>query len=89
MSRRRPFVNRLDRDFADAVDRMNDRLNRVVEQAGPPPTPAARIVASNGGFELQVVALRMNGRWEYQREAWSRNRADVVDSARLRRIALA
>lgn len=69
------------------IDGFARRADAVVRQAGPPSGPSARIVPVNGGFELQEAKIMTSGRWEYRRVAWSRDRRDVEQSARLRGLA--
>jgi hypothetical protein len=85
----RPIRSREDvrhaRDM-DRIDRFAYAVDRIIDKAGPSPEP--KIAPSNGGFELLLPALMTNGKWELKREAWSRNRADVVASAKLRGLSL-
>jgi hypothetical protein len=59
----------------------------AAKKAGRPPT--AKIVPSNGGFELQNPVLLRSGTYEMQRVAWARDRKDVESAARLRNLPIA
>jgi hypothetical protein len=71
--------------FHGSVDRFSAMLDRAIAEAGPAPEGAS-IIPVNGGYELREPRLMTSGRWEWVRVAWSRDRADMVESARLRGI---
>lgn len=61
---------------------LTDCLDRIIEQAGPPPGDF-RVLEVNKGFELQVPKLGTKG-WTWKRECWSSSRLDLAAMARRR-----
>jgi hypothetical protein len=71
-----------DEDFHAELDALTAAADRAIDAAGPRPPP--RIVARDGGYEVQDAVLLFTGRWEYQKTCWVGNRPAAERYMKLR-----
>lgn len=69
--------------FHTELNMLTSTLDRAIENAGPMKGDRFRIIAKDGGYQLEEQSLFGNG-WQWKKVAWASNRKAIDEAKRIR-----